>query len=147
MKIKEPIKKRCPRCRRELTFSLEWILQEGQVCRFCQHDLSDLRSGIRLCLDELGEKWRLFANITETALAIEDEYSICFDDQDLYKNEYEITLSDIVESTNRILKANGKIVNPEDLKAQILKIVRQEFPNEAFEIEPQTKLSDLGRSK
>lgn len=71
---------------------------------------------------------------------------ISFDDIDLFTDEYDITVLDIVDSTKRLLRQKESEVNLKDLTKQITDILFEMFPNEIFQITLETKLKDLGKS-
>lgn len=145
MKFKEPIIEKCPHCKGGLKFTLNWILEKGQACNFCKKDLEVIRLRFQNWLDNHHEQCRIISNIVETALIIEDKFSISFDDGDLFNDAYDITVLDIVDSTKRLLKQKESEINLKDLTKQIIGIIVEMFPNEAFEISLETKFRDLGK--
>lgn len=146
MKFKEPIIEKRPHCESELKFTLNWILEKGQVCEFCQKDLDVIRLRFQNWLDNHHEQCRILSNVVETALVIEDQFSISFDDSDLFRDEYDITVFDIVDSTKRLLEQKESKINLKDLTKQITDIFSKMFPDETFQISLETKLRDLGKN-
>lgn len=146
MKFKEPITEKCPHCEAKLEFTLNWILEKGQVCNFCKGDLEAFRSDFQNFLDDHREQWRIFANIVETALVVEDKFSINFDDEDLFKDDYNTTVLDIINSTNRLLNQKASKISLDEIEKQIIKVLSEMFPNETFKISLETKFKELGKS-
>lgn len=146
MKFKEPIIEKCPHCESKLKFTINWILEKGRVCNFCKKDLEIIRLRFQNWLDNHHEQCRILSNVVETALVIEDQFSINFDDSDLFRDEYDITVLDIVDSTKRLLEQKESKINFKYLTKQIVDIFSKMFPDETFQISLETKLRDLEKN-